>query len=291
MVIIQQIAEREAERIRQQEIREQEAKAMIERIREAERREHMEQLRKKEEGRRLLQEVMHANEMQARAKLIKKQEALEEDMQIAEYIRQKELREQAAEMEAARRRAEKEKEISRLRALQEKAQDRQSTIDELRAKRYQEQKDRQARQKQLEVARKKERVMADMHNAREMQRRVKAQRMADQAMQEREEYYRVLEWQKAEVEKEQQKAYEQQRARVKHRDALMEQINEHEQAKSEARQKFLEEGQRMAAEMAAEHRRLAQLKDEKLNTLGHLGVPEKYRAELAKKKLLVSTIY
>jgi len=47
-------------------------------------------------------------------------------------------------------------EIARLRAQQEKAQDRQSAIDELRAKRYQETKDRNFRQIQLEIATSKE---------------------------------------------------------------------------------------------------------------------------------------
>jgi len=291
MVIIHQIAEREADRVRQQELREQEAKAMLERLQIAELREAEAQQRKKDAGRRLLQDVLSANEQQARAKLLKKQEALEEDMQIAEYVRQKELREQAAERDAARLRADKEKEIGRMRALQEKAQDRQSMIDELRAKRYQEQKDRQAREKQLEAARKKEQVLSELTQAREAQRQVEASRMAEQAMLEREEYYRVLEFQKQQMEIDQQKHYEQQRQRNKHREALMEQINEHEAAKTEARYKFLEDGQRTAAEMAAEHRRLNQLKQEKLDELGAVGVPEKYRAELAKKKVLVATIY
>lgn len=290
-VIIQQIQEREAERIRQQELREQEAQNMIERIREAELREEAKAREKQDAGRRLLQEVLTANEAQARAKLRKKQEALEEDMQIAEYVRQKELREQAMEREQERLRAEKEQEISRLRALQERQQDRQAAVDELRAKRYQEQKDRQAREKQLDAAHWKARKTREMTEAREEQARFKQARMADQAMKEREEYYRVLDWQRAQMEADQRKEREKAQKRMEHREALLNQIDEHENAKVEARQKFLEEGQILSAQLQNEHRRLQSLKSEKLTHLRRAGVPEKYRAELSKKKLLVSTIY
>jgi len=113
---------------------------MVQRIRELEIREEEERQQKVAAGRKLLEQVMQANNAQARAKLRKKQDEIEEDLRIAEYLRAKELREQQQETEQERIRQDKEKEVARLRAQQERAQDRQSQIDELRAKRYQEAK-------------------------------------------------------------------------------------------------------------------------------------------------------
>mmetsp|Transcript_19439 Transcript_19439/g.27267 ORF Transcript_19439/g.27267 Transcript_19439/m.27267 type:complete len:521 (-) Transcript_19439:237-1799(-) len=291
LVIVQQIQEREAERIRQQELREQEAQAMIQRIKELEVREEEERQQKVVAGRRLLEQVMQANNAQARSKLRKKQEELEEDRRIAEYIKAKEAREAAKEAEAERIKAEKEMEVARLRAMQEKAQDRQSALDELRAKRYQEAADRAWRKTQLTVAAKKEAMKQDIAQAREQQRREKAQRMTEQALQEREDYIRVLDWNRKqtsiEAEKEMALKYES----LKHRDDLLSQIRVNEEEKTIARAKFLEEGKVVGRQNEIDKRSLLKIKQQKLELLRQAGVPEKYRAELAKKKVLVSSIH
>jgi len=284
-VIITQIQEREKQRIRQQEIREQEAKVMLEHIRLQEVAAEEKARQKVLAGKRMLREVLHANEAQAAMKLTRKQEALEEDRQIAEYIKQKELREQAAEAEAKRIAADKEKEIARLRSLQEKAQDRQSTIDELRAKRYQEQKDRAARDKQLAAARKKQAVLKDMAQAREDQMRMKLEKMSAQALLEREEYYRVLDHQRAKIAQDDEIKAQQSRARIQHREALLEQINEHETAKSQARARFLDEGARVAQARASEVKRLEKVKASKIAEMKAAGVPDKYLSELHRKRV------
>jgi hypothetical protein len=143
-------------------------------FREIEQKEEQQRLAKIQAGRTLLKEVMEANNIQAINKLYKKKIDIDEDARIAEYIRLKEIRDSEQEQEIERIRNEKEKEIARLRAMQEKAQDRQSAIDELRAKRYQETKDRQWRDKQIEIAKKKENMKLDIEIARETQRQEKA---------------------------------------------------------------------------------------------------------------------
>jgi hypothetical protein len=100
------------------------------------------------------------------------------------------------EAEKDARKHEQERETARLRALQERAMDRRGEIDELRAKRYQEAKDRAWRQNQMAIAEKRETMKRDISEARERQRSEKANRMAEQAQQEREEYQRVLDWSK-----------------------------------------------------------------------------------------------
>lgn len=290
-VIVQQISEREAERIRQQELREQEAQAMIQRIKELELREEEERQQKVVAGRKLLEQVMEANNAQARAKLRKKQQELEEDKKIAEYIKAKEGREASKEAEAERVKQEKEMEVARLRAQQEKAQDRQAQVDELRAKRYQEAKDRAWRKTQLAIAQKKESMKEEIAHARELQRREKAQRMTEQALQEREEYNRVLGWNRKQTAIDGEKSMAQRHHNLDHREDILHQIRVNEEEKSIARSKFLADGSTVAMQAEVDKRQLLKIKQQKLELLRQAGVPEKYRAELAKKKVLVSSIH
>jgi len=264
---------------------------MIQRIKELEEREEVERQAKVVAGRKLLEQVMLANNAQARAKLRKKEEEVAEDMRIAEYIRLKDLRDSEVEAEQNRIKSEKEREVARLRAMQERAQDRQSAIDELRAKRYQEQKDRQWRQKQLEETSKRDAMKGEIAAARDMQRQEKSRRMAEQALQEREEYLRVLEWQTTQAQIDEKRVDEAASAKVVHREQLLGQMREHSAAKADARARFLAEGQEINKKLESDKRKLQRVKAAKLEELEKMGVPEKYRAQVTKKKLLVASIH
>lgn len=290
-VIITQIQEREQERIRQQEQREQEALAMLQRVKDIEQREEEERLAKVVAGRKLLEQVMEANNQQARAKLAKKQEEIDEDLRIQAYIRSKEARDQANEAELARIRGEKEKEVARLRAMQERAQDRQAAIDELRAKRYQEAKDREWRQAQMDQAGKRDSMKRDISQAREAQRQEKSRRIAEQALQERDEYMRVLEWQNAQTSVDHHRHTSAAQAAEKHRRDIQAQMAEKAREKQEARARYLTEGQIYQQQHERDRAKLEKLKQEKLAQMEAMGVPQKYRSELAKKKMLVASIH
>jgi hypothetical protein len=289
--IIQQIQEREADRVRQQEIVEQESRAMIERIKLADEKEKKQLLVKAEEGRKMLAEVMEANNEQARAKIRAKQMEVEEDKRIAEYIRQKDIKEAAKEAELEAIHAEKEREVARLRAQQEKVADRRSAIDELRAKRYQMAADRKWREEQMAKEKKQAAVAADIAVAREVQRAEKARRMASQAIGEREEYERKLEWTKQQAAAEELVVIERHKKQNAHREDLLVQIAEHEKTRKMAREQFLTSGKEITYQMAADKRKLLAIKEQKLAQLRAAGVPEKYQAELLRKKVMVSTIH
>lgn len=117
-------------------------------------------------ARQLMEEVMETNQRQLEMKRMAKQEEVEEDMRIAEYIRQRDLREQALAEEKERIAKEKELEIARLRAQQERANDRQAEIDELRARRYQEQSEREWRDKERREQERRERMQDELSRAR-----------------------------------------------------------------------------------------------------------------------------
>jgi hypothetical protein len=87
---------------------------------------------------------------------------------------------------------EREMEVARLRALQEKMQDTRSQEDELRARRYQEAKDREWRAKEQAAAARQANMMADLAAAREAQMRRKLLAQAAMAEVEQSEFRRVL---------------------------------------------------------------------------------------------------
>ena len=101
--------------------------------------------RKREEARRLMQEVEVSNRDSMHLKVLERQKEKDEDERINEYNRQRILKEEAAHQEALRLQAEREKEIQHLRDMQEKAADRQSELDALKAKRHQEELERNER--------------------------------------------------------------------------------------------------------------------------------------------------
>lgn len=101
-------------------------------------------------------------------------------------------REAAFEKEQERIRIQKEKETARLRALQERARDEQADRDALRAKRAQEQAEREWRKKEADEARKKAEVEAMLIDARKNQMQQKEHYLAVQAQRERNEFERVL---------------------------------------------------------------------------------------------------
>lgn len=290
-VIITQIQEREQDRIRQQEAREQEALAMLARVQALEVAEEQERLAKVAAGRKLLAQVVEANNAGARAKLRKKQEEIDEELRIAAYIRAKEEREARNEAELSRIRNEKEKEIARLRAMQERAQDRQSAIDELRAKRYQEAKDRAWRQSQIEATTKREAMRADISMARESQRAEKARRIAEQALQERDEYMRVLDWQNAQTAADLARQDDAAAQALRHKFDIQAQMAAKDAERRESRARYLGEGAFYSSHNERDRAKLEAIKRDKLQLMTQMGIPVKYQAELAKKKMLVASIH
>lgn len=290
-VIIQQIQEREASRLQEQEKQEQEAAAMVQKQKKLEAQEEAARLEKVAAGKALMAEVRKENDRQAQAKLAQRQREIEEEKKIAEYIREKEAREARAEAEKEQLRAQKEHELAIMRAQREKASNRQAQIDGLRAKRYQEAKDRAWRQAQLEQAQKAQVIKKQVAIARDQQKREKSQLMAQQAMLERAEYERTLRWQQVQQEQEEAEKQRQKDLRYSNRRVLYQQIQTHEQEKREAREAFLAQGKEIQMQQELDARKLQRIKAMKLQQLRSSGVPDKYTAELAKKKSLAVSIH
>lgn len=110
-------------------------------------------------------QVMTANEEQVERKKEMQQLELDEEARIADYIRVRDLREQAVADEKEAIAREKEAETQRLRAAQEKAADKQSEMDELRARRHAAAAERERRGREAsKAARNKVRCSAARHS-------------------------------------------------------------------------------------------------------------------------------
>lgn len=285
-VIVQQIKERELARLREQEIKEQEQKAMLEHIEKMKLEDIKESNRKKDATKKLLEEVALANAEQILLKQRQKEAEIEEDLQITAYNLERQQREEALAQEQERIRAEKEREVARLRAMQEKAQDKQAELDALRAKRAQEDYERQWRRKTREEAEKRQKMNRDLAQARERQKREKEDVIAEQARLEREQFERIIEHQLEQEELEKLQAEEEKRRLLLNANQLNSQITNALELQEKRKREYLEEGERIRKQNEIEKKKIEIIRQKKIQQLEAAGIPSKYTYELKKKKLM-----
>lgn len=286
-VLEDQINEREKERVRQEELRDQER---IQMLREIERLKEMElqaQIEKKLQAKELMEQVAAANSEQIKRKELMKIREKQEEVKITQYIRAKELREQELAAEKERIAREKEMETARLRSMQERANDKQSEMDELRARRYQEAKEREWRAKERATAERQAAMTRELADAREAQKNSKFKQRADMAHVEHDDFMRVLAVNRAKEADDMMQTATQLTINQKYKEELLAQIQANDEKRKKDRQDYLEEGARLRQQAELDKQRLLQIKAMKLQQLETAGVPAKYQAELERMKIKV----
>jgi len=88
-------------------------------------------------------------------------------------------------------------------------------------------------------------------------------------------------------EAERQRQEEEKGLRLQHASEIRQQIAAREERAMQERRDFLEEGNVVRAQIGAERKKLEKIKERKISQLQKAGVPEKYWAELARKKISV----
>ncbi|XP_002738957.1 cilia- and flagella-associated protein 45-like [Saccoglossus kowalevskii] len=282
-VILTQIAEREEERLLDQEKKDQEAHQMLKYLEKLQIEDLKALERKHEQQLESQKEIMRANIESEKTREVRKEQQKLEEQKVVEYMKQKAEREAAFEAEQERKRIEKEKEVARLRAMQERAKDYQAEKDMLRAKRNQEQLEREWRKKEREEAMKKAETEKMLKDAREIQVMNKEHFLAVQAARERAEFERVLQAQREEMDAEKAKEEHFRYRKLAHADDVRKQIREKEQLKIADRDSFFEEGIKLDEEARARRAKLDEIKKKKLDELRNAGVPEKYCAEVERR--------
>ncbi|XP_033758480.1 cilia- and flagella-associated protein 45-like isoform X2 [Pecten maximus] len=231
----------------------------------------------------LREELNKANDEMIHRKTLRAEQERAEEEKVIEYMKKKAEREAAYEKEQERIRIEKEKETSRLRALQERARDEQAERDALRAKRAQEQTEREWRKKEAEEMRKKAETECMLIEARAKQMNQKEHFLAVQAQRERVEFERVLHAQKELVEKERREELEATKKRHTHADDVRQQIRQKETHRIMERNAFFEEGVKLDEEARIRRSKLEEVKRKKLGELRDAGIPERYVTHVAHK--------
>lgn len=147
IVIVDQIKDRDLERMKLIEQKEREKLIMLRQVKELENEEIRNHELKKKQAAKLAKEVTETNLKAAEIKEKRKIEEKELELKIHEYNVNKTKREEEELAEKKRIQEEKEREVQKLRDRQEKAKDKQSELDYIRAKRAYEDAERQAREK------------------------------------------------------------------------------------------------------------------------------------------------
>lgn len=148
LVIVDQMKERQGQRKKEEELKMEEQKKMLEHIVELQKEEIKQQEDKVIRAQQLMEVVKDANRKAIEIKQKKTAEEKEVDKKISEYNVAKAAREEAYLKEQQRIHDEKEKEVQSLREKQLKAINKQSDIDELKARRAFEESERQIREKE-----------------------------------------------------------------------------------------------------------------------------------------------
>ena len=284
-VLMKQIEDRARERTRQEELLDMDRRQMLSEIQRMKDEEAEEARRRREAGAALLSDVAEANAAQLDRKREAREFEREEEARIAAYLAERDRREIEAELEKARVAREKELETARMRAQQEKQADTAAELDELRAARVYEERERAFRAKERAAAERAAAINADLAQAREHQKMLKLKALGDQAREERAEFHRVIDAQMRKEREDAEAAALAATARRDHREELQSQIAFNAERRARERREYEEEGDRLRAALAQERAKLEAIKQRKLDELEDGGIPAKYRAELAKKKI------
>jgi len=187
-VIVDQIQERTIQRMKEQEVRDKERQQLLNNIEKMKKEDADAAEAKRNRINTLMKQAAEANAQSLVQKEKRIKEAQDVEDEIAAYQKARDQREYEKQLEEQRIKEEKEREIQKLREMQEKAADRQAEIDALRAKRAFEEGERQARERERLEQLKRQRIQADLEEARNRQFALKQSSLAEQARIEREDY-------------------------------------------------------------------------------------------------------
>jgi len=234
-----------------------------------------------------LSECMSANAVALRRKQRERERDHEEAQMMVEYQREKAAREEACEREVVERRAVKEREISEVRKLQQRALDTRAHEDALRARRIEEEKEREAREKELAGVRRQQEVRAEMQDDRERAITLKQRRLLELAKIEKAEFARAATAQAA--------------ARQREQEALLRRARDGEECRRELKAEMKANRHRRRMEplvnLDEQHHlqeknqdyldRLERVRQMKLEQLRSEGVPDKYLGDLRRMRFVL----
>lgn len=279
-VIIGQIQYRAKLKMLAEEQRERENQQMLKQIAKYEEEDRQKAAQHRIEVEKSKIEIMEANEeaierkKAARAAEIAEVEAL----RIYQAKRDAEMaRREKEEEDIANEKREQQK---KLLAQQEKVQSSQAGVDELRARRYAEERERRARNEERAKAQKKKSQMLELMESRKSQAEAKVSMMAREAVMQQQEYEDGLKYSMKIMKREAAEESTKKAKADEHRVKLQQQIDEREIARKKSQSKKFEEGRSIHEEFATERAKLEAIRDCMVEDMLKKGINPKYLSEM-----------
>ncbi|KAG6615551.1 ptype atpase [Phytophthora cinnamomi] len=279
-VLEEQIEDRRRQRQKESEIIAQEAQEMLAKIQRQQEEAAEKEKAKALRAQRSMEEIKKFNDETLFRKQDVQRKIKEEEDQVLAYQQKKAEDLKRREEEEAQRRHEAELRCAKLRSMQEKMANEKAELDELRAKRAAEARERQAREADLASARKQKEEMDELRRARNAQALHRERARVKEATLQQREYESIM--MQVESDKARVKAEDEKRkfASMAHRRVLQSQIEEKEHLKKFAFVKKQEEGQALKEEFAQELAKLEQIRMEEVGELVEAGVNPLYLSEM-----------
>ena len=285
MIIIDQIKQKEYERIKQKDIIERERQMIQRQIREM----HLEDIRQAEKKRmtneKAAKEIVESNRINALNKQKKILEEKEEDLRILKYNLEKARKEEEEIKEKKRLRDEKEREIQKLREKQEKANDKLAEMAAIQAKRAYEQNEREIKLKEKNEQLIRQKKIEELKEINERQRKDKKRQLMEIAKKEKEEHDRIIEKNMEDIEKDRRMEEIKKKKIYENKYDLIKLIKMKEE-KEKMKNKELQEEGRKEKQMRDDWKlRMENIKQQKIQELKNLGIKRKYIVDLENFKI------
>ena len=280
LIIIDQIKQKEYEKIKKREIVEKEKQMILRQLKELADEDLRQNEKKRLSNEQAAKEIVESNKINALNKQKRLLEEKEEDLKILKYNLEKAKKEEEELKEKKRLQEEKEREVQKLREKQEKAQDKQAELDALRAKRAYEQSEREARIKEKNEMLLRQQKIKELIASNEKQRADKQKQLAEQARQEQLEYQGIVKKQLEDIEKERRLEEDKKKKLYENTKDLKKLIKLKEEKERLKSREKLEEGRKAKQNMDDWRLRMLKIKNQKIQELRDLGVEEKYIADL-----------
>lgn len=280
-----QIAERERQRLMEEELLQREGEQMKAMCK----RQEIEAQKKRVEhaiaSKKLLEEVLAANDMAVQRKDLRRQEEKEEDEKILQWQAEKRRAEEAHEAEKAAIKAQKDKEFFEVAQQMKRHMDNRSEEDALRARRHQQEHERRDREAARALKEKKRKQLAELKEARETQQRRKLETLKRLAIEDKEEWIRIAEENQEIQARIDETIKAQQDFNIRHQKELRKQMLEREELKKEARREHFAEGDRIKRENERFLRTVEKKKQEIIKEMETMDIDPKYMAEVKATKI------
>jgi len=281
-ILMTQIAGREQARLRRIKEVELEGEQMVRQIHKNQKVEEERIKAKVEISKVKRAEIAQENSLAIERKKLLVQREVEDDQRVVDYQNMKARELAKLEAAEAERKHAAEMLCAKLRSQQQRAMDNRGEIDELRAKRHQEDADRKQRAKELAEEEHRQATLVLMQEAREAQLQMREHQVEQETRAQKKEYQDTIQqaWRAADREEKERDARA--KAKKEHQAKLLEQISVKTRLRQRKHAVKKNEGEALKKEFQMELAKLEHTRKEIIDSYKRQGIKDKYLSELNK---------